>query len=258
MWRAWCKMRSRGADATDSLWKILISVDRKWSTRLNYLIHLSTRVGQEAAPTSKALKAAIKAAKRKIDLEMCWEEAKKAPLLSNQQIRQLSRESDPKMAVLFALMLPAGSRFADVQRLRPMDVVAFDVQTGTLVLKVKQAKNIRARRHQRFQCLRIPVPLRLPLRTRLSACPPGQTIIEVSYRHLMRYLKAKFGPQVTSYSIRRTVLNLMRGCVSTIEEMATATLHRNTDQLRMYLDAPLPDEARTQIAATSWHEALGL
>jgi hypothetical protein len=76
----------------------------------------------------------------------------------------------------------------------------------------------------------------------------------MSYRSFLQKLKTLTGdPEVTTYSIRRTVFELMRLRVKNIEEMAQVTLHANKDQLRWYLEYPLPDESRIQIKATSWH-----
>jgi len=58
---------------------------------------------------------------------------------------------------------------------------------------------------------------------------------------------------VSTYSIRRTVFEMIRRRVSSIEEMMRVTLHFNAESLRWYLEAPLEDDRKIQMHATSWH-----
>eukprot|EP00760_Papus_ankaliazontas_P024551 PhM_4_TR2388/c2_g1_i3/m.10372 len=151
-------------------------------------------------------------------------------------------------------MLPSGSRFADAARIRGSDVASLSAD-GVMTLRVHQAKNIRKRSHQRWLQLRVPRFLCPHLRLRLSQCHPDQPLVQMTYRAFLLFLK-KFlnNKSVTTYSVRRTVFEMLRRRVATIEDMMKVTLHRNADQLRWYLEAPLMDESKVQLHATSWHE----
>lgn len=237
----------------EAVWKTVVVDGRKWSTRLNYLIDLQTSLNRrgELVPV---LRVALKSVKKVIEEMLLREVPNKASMLTPAQLGLLAHETDPRFAVTLSLMLPAGARFADVARLRRSDVV--DFVDSVLCLRVAQAKNIRSRKHQRFLSLSIPRSLSPFLLARILVAAPSEALVQVSYAEMMRYLKAKLGSGVTTYSIRRSVFDQIRRRVRTIEEMAQVTLHRSTDQLRWYLEAPLPDEIATQVSASSWHQGL--
>eukprot|EP00760_Papus_ankaliazontas_P024558 PhM_4_TR2388/c3_g3_i1/m.10355 len=148
-------------------------------------------------------------------------------------------------------MLPSGSRFADAARIRGSDVASLSAD-GVMTLRVHQAKNIRKRSHQRWLQLRVPRFLCPHLRLRLSQCHPDQPLVQMTYRAFLSFLK-KFlnNKSVTTYSVRRTVFEMLRRRVATIEDMMKVTLHRNADQLRWYLEAPLMDEVTAMIKNVS-------
>lgn len=117
-----CKVSS---SIEEAVWKSVVLQGKKWSTRLNHLIDLQcalTRRG-ELVPV---LRTAIKAVKKVIEQMLLREVPDKAPLLTVSQLARLVQESEPRFAVPFALMLPAGARFADVAKIRGSDVVDFE------------------------------------------------------------------------------------------------------------------------------------
>jgi integrase len=160
-------------------------------------------------------------------------------------------ESSESYAVANALMLPSGMRFADAARIRVCDIVS--LSNGVATVRIRRTKTIRRRRHQRWLSLAIPKSLLPAIRRRLREAAPTSPVISIGYSAYLRYLKKNLGPMAATYSLRRTVLNIMAERVQNIEQLQEVTFHRTKEQLRWYLDKPLPDELSTQVHATSWH-----
>ena len=179
-----------------------------------------------------------------------------APQLTLNQIARLMNEvRDPRMAVVLALMLPSGSRFADVARMVPSDFVRWNPLTGLADIRVHQQKNIRKRLHQRWVSQNVPLALAKYLTMRLALGRSSNVpLVEVGYWEFLDFLKKFLGDRsVSTYSVRRTVFEMMRRRCRTIEDMMKATLHFNADMLRWYLELPMEDDRRIQVHATSWH-----
>lgn len=223
----------------------------KWSSRKNILIHLLSAARRKgfALASSPVIKDYIK----EIELALLREVPKKAELLSDDQMNRLLRCGDYRLAVPLALMLPAGMRFADAEKIRRADVAS--LKGSQLTFKVMQAKNIRMRQHQTWYSMTIPHALLPYLELRLKEASPTCHLLTITYSEFMYLLRAYLGdPRITTYSIRRTVFDRLRGLVNTIGELQQVTLHRNAAQLRMYLEGPLPDELTNRVRLTSWHE----
>jgi integrase len=228
---------------------IVLNVGRKWSYRFQVWILLRTVMTESGILEAKWWKKL----ETFLNQRMLWEDPTQAPLVSPSCLRVLLNETDPRFAVANSLLLPSGMRFADACRLRACDVAWLDDQSVSI--RVRQTKTIRSRRHQRWLVLRIPRPLSVALHRRLSvlAFNPMREVITVGYREYLAYLKRKLGANVTTYSIRRTVINIMARKVKKLEDLQLVTMHRTANQLRWYLDAPLQDESRVQKKLSSWH-----
>eukprot|EP00760_Papus_ankaliazontas_P003962 PhM_4_TR11668/c1_g3_i6/m.63995 len=106
-------------------------------------------------------------------------------------------------------------------------------------MRIRQAKNIRRRNHQKWFEMVVPRPLLPILASRWLTAQPTEPLVQVSYRQFLRFPKSYLqDPSATTYSIRRTVFEQLRRRVHSIDEMTKVTLHRDPDQLRWYLDAP--------------------
>eukprot|EP00760_Papus_ankaliazontas_P010392 PhM_4_TR14266/c0_g1_i3/m.59648 len=185
---------------------------------------------------------------RVLEEALLWEEPKKAPLLSSAQLSRLLQEKEPSSDT--GVGPTVGARFADVARIRAVDV---SLKQGTLAIRVRQQKNIRKRVHQRWLTLAIPDSLVPHLGQRLRACRPHDPIVTQTYRQFLAYLKTRLGPTYTTYSIRRTIFEILRQRLGSIEEIQKVTLHANKEQLRWHLERPTRDEMSAQLTATSWH-----
>jgi integrase len=227
---------------------IVLKVGVKWSYRFNVWIMLASVMAEAGVPKA----AWWKKLENFLNERMLWEDPKQAPLISSTRLRVLLEEAEPRFAVANSLLLPSGMRFADACRLRARDVTWLGTQS--LSIRVRQTKTIRSRRHQRWLVITIPRSLAMPLHQRLQDLEPTDEIISVSYRSYLGYLKRKLGADVSTYSIRRTVLNIMAQKVKRLEELQLVTMHRTSEQLRWYLDAPLQDESRDQLRLTAWHD----
>jgi integrase len=226
-------------------------IGRKWSYRKSLLIHLLTALRHRGLELYRH--PIIRRALATMDQHLLREVPQKAPLLTAAQLNRLMRCPVPEYAVPLALMLPAGARFADACRIQAGDIASID-PSGKMTYRVFQAKNIRQRRHQKWFVMTIPKPLLPALQLRWWAAPPSARLVTVTYRMFLRFLKIYIGDEkVSTYSIRRTVFEMLRRRVKNIEQMTVVTMHRNQDQLRWYLEAPLPDEANIQAFATAWH-----
>jgi integrase len=226
---------------------MVLSAGKKWSYRLNVWIMLRSILTEQGCKREKWWKKL----EERIHESLLWEDPKKAPRLSMMQLHTLLGESSESYAVANALILPSGMRFADAARIRVCDIVS--LKKGVATVRVRRTKTIRRRRHQRWLSLAIPLSLLPALRRRIKEATPTAPLVAISYSSYLRYLKRKLGPMVATYSLRRTVLNIMAERVQNIEQLQEVTFHRTKEQLRWYLDKPLPDELSTQVHATSWH-----
>lgn len=217
----------------------------KWSYRLNILILLSTILKEAGWPVER-----LKSLRKAIDLKLLWEDPDKARLLSDVEVRRLLMEPVQRWAVVNALMLPVGMRFADSARIRAMD--AATSSTGLLTLRIRQAKNIRSRKHQRWLQMQVPPTLLRHIMDRLKQARPEHPLVTVTYNQYLQYLKRTLSPSVSTYSLRLTSLNAMAAKVRTIEELQRVTFHRSAEQLRWYLNQPLRDDANLQIQTSQW------
>eukprot|EP00760_Papus_ankaliazontas_P013082 PhM_4_TR15644/c2_g1_i2/m.6800 len=214
---------------------------------MNILIALETalaRVGWRKTAELKDLR-------KNIERHLLWEDPKKARELTDDEILTLMSETEPEFAVVNSLLIPFGMRFADAARVRICDVES--VQGNVCTLRIRQAKNILKRAHQRWHSMVIPSQLLGHLKQRLRSGDPRCPLITVGYRQYQRYLKRTISRTVSTYSIRITALNRMAQRVATVEELQKVTLHRNADQLRRYLNRPLKDETDLQTRVTAWH-----
>lgn len=224
----------------------------KYSTQLSRLIRLMSalpRAGVKLPPVAE-----LRRLRKSLEVLLLRESPKKAEKASGAQISSLIRAAERQevFAVPLALMIPAGARFQDVARIRAEDVEELN-REGVLTYRVFQAKNVRRRQHQRWLSMHLPPRLAPALARRILTCPAGRNLVEVSYQRFLRWMKQAPGCRTLStYSIRRFVLNTMALGVSTLSELQAITLHRNAEQLRWYLDAPLADEVKAQLSATSW------
>jgi len=226
---------------------------KKVSTVLGWKIDIVTKLAEKMPGLSTFPR--LKRLQKTIELLLLREPVKKAPLLTPSQLRKLLTTTNPKMAVVVALMSSSGSRFADAAMMRPSDFVRWNSQTGMADLRIMQQKNIRKRLKQRWVSQQIPLELTKYLNKRLLAARQmNAPLVEVSYWDFLTWLKKFLGDEmVSTYSIRRTVFEMIRRRVSSIEEMMRVTLHFNAESLRWYLEAPLEDDRKIQMHATSWH-----
>jgi integrase len=235
-----------GRATKDVVEEIVCMAGSKWSYRLNVWIVIRGILldsGQRKEGWWKNLE-------QRIHHQLLWEDPKKAERLTPSQLSVLATEKNQRFAVANALILPSGMRFADAAKIRNLDI---QIRGQAAMIRIRQSKTIRQRRHQRWLSLLIPRTLLKAVCSRLQKGRPEDFLIQVQYPEYLQYLKRTLGSQYTTYSVRRSVLNLMAQRVRSIEELQKTTLHRTTDQLRWYLDEPLPDEADAQIHATSWH-----
>jgi integrase len=231
----------------------LLNRDWKWSTKMTKFVELAGMLAARGIASS-GLKYALKRAKKRIQLGMLDEEARKAPMCGLGELSVLGTVTAQTYAVPLSLMLPTGLRFQDVANLKRRDVV--QVEGNVVTLRVRKAKNIRTRKAQRFLTITIPSSLLQPLLARLEAAPADAPLVTVSYRQMLAFLKRTLGTHISTYSIRRGVFEQMRRRVSTIEEMRQVTLHADEQMLRWYLEAPLKDEADLQARVSAWHVGL--
>lgn len=221
----------------------------KESTRLGILIKILTEAHQQGFTVCNSPQ--LKEYKKTLELRLVREIPKKAPILTADQLRQLCKTQDFAMQVPLALILPTGARFADAARIRRADIVR--LQRPCLTYRVFQTKTIRSRKHQRWATIVIPSLLWDPLIKAIASTPPSEPLITTSYDRFLRFLKTEFGPATVTYSLRRGVFEQMRLRATCLEDITAITFHRSTDQLRWYLEAPLPDEERRQKLMTAWH-----
>eukprot|EP00760_Papus_ankaliazontas_P021655 PhM_4_TR18715/c1_g4_i2/m.62389 len=244
--------RQPHAPTVPSLLRFVCAMGEKWSYRKTVLIHLLSAL-RRFHHLNLAKHPDVKAALKRIDLLLVREAADKAPLLTDSQLDALVHCPVREFAVPLALMLPAGARFADVQKIRAGDVCAIE-SSGRVTLRIFQAKNIRRRKNQRWYVMMVPRPLLPHLYHQWLTVPQQSPLVQVTYSAFMRFLKRYLRNQsVSTYSIRRSVFERLRRRVRNIEDMTKVTMHRDPDQLRWYLEAPLPDEAAIQTYATAWH-----
>lgn len=229
---------------------LVLSAGSKWSYRFNVWIILRTILVENGYPRRPWWKKL----ENRIQLMLLWEDPKQAPILTSGQLKALAREEDPNFALVNALILPSGMRFADAARIRSRDVIFF--REGLACIRIRQTKTIRKRKDQRWLCLQIPAPLQKVFKKTRKECQPSEPLVKVTYSRYLHYLKRKLGPSVATYSLRRTVINLMASRVQTIGQLQQVTLHRTEEQLRWYLEAPLPDELKIQAHATAWHQGM--
>jgi integrase len=211
LWRQQVPGRRTG-DVIDQLLRHVDALAVKHSTRKNALIALTTVLSNAHVLDRRDPR--LKRAHAAIELLLLDEDPKKAQLLSLAQLRVLLHCQEPLMAVPLALMLPSGARFADIARIAKKDVT---LVSKTLHLRIRQQKNIRKRLHQRWLSLAIPRPLLPNLILRLNACQPGEALVKISYPHFLARLKALTNDsRVTTYSIRRSVFEILRSRLRTI------------------------------------------
>eukprot|EP00760_Papus_ankaliazontas_P021641 PhM_4_TR18715/c1_g3_i11/m.62398 len=191
----------------------------KWSTRRNKLVSILTSLRRRGIDIRKAPE--IIDTFKLIDEALLWEDPTKAPLLSCAQMKLLLHEKDPTTAVTLSLMLPSGARFADVARIRTRDV---SLTNDQLMIRVRQQKNIRRRGLQRWLTVTVPQALLPYLRCRLLQAPPEETIIRQTYRQFLNYIKLRLGPRYTTYSIRRSVFEILRQRLDSLEQIQRVTL----------------------------------
>lgn len=224
---------------------VLAAKEWKWSYRMNILINLEVMLRKAGWDVSK-----LKPLRKKIELKLLYEDPKKARTLSPLEVRRLVYEPEARFAIVNGLMLPFGMRFQDACRIRVMDVE--QVKGTTLTVRIRQAKNIRRRSHQKWHVMSVPRPLMWALLSRLKEASQASPLVTVTYAQFLAYLKKTLDKSVSTYSIRLTALNAMAERVRSIEELQRVSLHRNADQLRWYLNKPLKDDADLQAMATRW------
>lgn len=232
------------------LWESVCRPELKWSTRRSRLVDLQCALTRKGL-WSPSVKSACRRISKVIDLALLREVPAKALILQRPQLEQLCSVSDPMFAVPLALMLPTGARYADVERIQKEDITAIEANRWTL--RVYQAKNIRSRKHQRYLTMVIPQSLHPILLDRYLSARFGDPLVQTTYRQFLAFVKRLLGKQYSTYSIRRGVFEQLRTRVNNIDEFTKVTFHRSQEQLRWYLEAPLPDETRIQVAASSWH-----
>lgn len=254
MWRKKLldRLRVGGSESIESIVRDLVNTaGTKWSYRLNVWIVLRTILLESGVKKEKWWKEL----ETHINLRLLWEDPKKAPRLSSNQVQILVSETQLRYAVINALMLPSGMRFRDASRIRAMDVVRLTAK-GLAMIRIRQTKTIRKRQHQRWLSLMIPHRLLPAFTERLSMSLPTEPLVQVSYGGYLKYIKRTLGQAFSTYSIRRTAFNEMAPRVRTIRKLQQVTLHRTAQQLRTYLDLPMPDEYENQMHATRWYDGM--
>jgi hypothetical protein len=194
----------------------------------------------------------VRAIQKAIDGKLLYEEPRKAVPLSHEEAKKLLTCQDPSLALPLSLMLPSGARYADVAKIRKTDLRL--CKKATVVWRVRELKNVKVRRHQCFLTLRVPTLLWPILINRWKKANDTERIIQTGYKTLLTSLRRFLGnDKLTTYSIRRYVLNAMAKRSRTIDELAEVTRHRSLQQLRWYLDDPLPNEQALHAHLTGWH-----
>jgi hypothetical protein len=196
----------------------------------------------------------IKNLEKSLNLLLLRERPEKAKMISLPEVQLLLKNVTEETGVALALMLPTGARFQDIQRIQKEDIITMPTKTKpVLSMRIYQTKTIRKRLHQRWLTMTIPRQLVKYLEQRLESVLMGEKIVTISYRKFMNWIKNTTGnPQLSTYSLRLRTLEELRRRATSIEEIQMVSFHRNPDQLRWYLEAPLPDEMRTQMRLTSW------
>jgi integrase len=232
--------------------EVVEQADVKESTRLNYLVKVIQGIQPDVTKRERLGKE-LRRYLKELDLRMCEEEAKKAEIPPKGKLQQLIKSSPHHMRVLWALMMPIGCRYKDASRLKKSQL---RWQGRVLTVTFLRTKNIRKRKHQRRVSFELPMRLYRSLRRRWEECEEEENLVVVSYKAALRAIKKHMGQRYTTYSLRRAAFWEMAQGAQSIEQIATVTMHRDVEQLRMYLPFQLPDERKTQLKLTSWAKTL--
>ncbi len=128
----------------------------KNSTKAGYLVDVCDMLERLQIPVTSLR--IFKQLRKAIDLALLREVPNKARLLTDCEAQKLLHVQDEEFAVVLALMLPSGARFADVARIQRRDVRQIDAN-GYMRLRVFRTKTIRRRVHQRWLTLVVPETL---------------------------------------------------------------------------------------------------
>jgi integrase len=217
-------------------------------TRHTYLLTLA-RGEREASGLLVLKQPEVKDYMRGLDLQLCRHVPRKAPLLREEAVQRVWTHAVQGGNLMLALMVVLGNRHADLLHLKRQDVTILD---DKVCIHWRVAKNILKPLHQRRQVVVLPAPLIATLRSILKATGPEDPLFTQPYHKMLDLVKRLCGDEVTTYSLRRTAMELARRRARTIHEMQALFLHRHEGSLRNYLEAPLPDEMASQLHLTGW------